>query len=174
MCPFTPKQYMCTIKPNICNPNHGGDTPKAQTDIGQGQIPDIHGSGVRGDILRIVGPSGVHALPLGVAAERSVHYIWDYFSFSFWDPYFFQEVVVLWLFNFAQSFKSQKRIRFGVKQIFGTPTIFLTGILIFLLLRSPCKISEPYNNPFWDFIKGGEKKKWNQRKFVGAHVWGGG
>ena len=27
------------------------------------------------------GPSGVRALPLGVAAKRSVHYIWYYFSF---------------------------------------------------------------------------------------------
>jgi hypothetical protein len=26
-----------------------------------------------------------------------------------------------------------------------------------MLLRSPCKISEPYNNPFWDFDNGGEK-----------------
>jgi hypothetical protein len=30
-----------------------------------------------------VGPSRVHALPLGVAAEQSVHYIWYYFSFFF-------------------------------------------------------------------------------------------
>ena len=30
-----------------------------------------------------VGPSGVCALPLGVAAERSVHYICDYFYFYF-------------------------------------------------------------------------------------------
>ena len=28
-----------------------------------------------------IGPSGVRALPLGVTAERSVHYIWYYFSF---------------------------------------------------------------------------------------------
>ena len=28
-----------------------------------------------------IGPSGVRALPLGVAAERSVNYFWDYFSF---------------------------------------------------------------------------------------------
>ena len=28
--------------------------------------------------LCIIGPSGVRALPLGVAAERSVHYIWYY------------------------------------------------------------------------------------------------
>jgi hypothetical protein len=27
-----------------------------------------------------IGPSGVSALPLGVAAERSVHYIFDSFS----------------------------------------------------------------------------------------------
>ena len=30
----------------------------------------------------IFGPSGVRALPLGVDAERSVHYFWDYFSSS--------------------------------------------------------------------------------------------
>ena len=29
----------------------------------------------------LIGPSGVRALPLGVAAKRSVHYIWYYFSF---------------------------------------------------------------------------------------------
>ena len=28
-----------------------------------------------------IGPSGVRALPLGVAVERSVHYFCDYFSF---------------------------------------------------------------------------------------------
>ena len=37
--------------------------------------------------------------------------------------------------------------------------IFLIGILIFLLLRSPCKISEPYDNPFWYFSNGGERKR---------------
>ena len=31
----------------------------------------------------LIGPSGVRALPLGVAAERSVHYIWYYFSSFF-------------------------------------------------------------------------------------------
>ena len=34
-----------------------------------------------------VGPSGVPALPLGIAAERSIHYIWYYFS-SFCATYF--------------------------------------------------------------------------------------
>ena len=29
----------------------------------------------------VFGPSGVCALPLGIAAERHVHYIWYYFSF---------------------------------------------------------------------------------------------
>jgi hypothetical protein len=32
----------------------------------------------------------------------------------------------------------------------GLPNFFLVGILIFLLLRSPCKISKPYDNPFWE------------------------
>jgi hypothetical protein len=33
------------------------------------------------------------------------------------------------------------------------------GILICLLLRSLGKISEPYDNPFWDFSNDGLKKK---------------
>ena len=42
------------------------------------------------------GPSGVRALPLGVAEERSVHYICDYFSFFFSPPHtFLPEGVVL-------------------------------------------------------------------------------
>jgi hypothetical protein len=32
--------------------------------------------------ITLIGPSTVSALPLGVAAERSVHYIWNYFSLS--------------------------------------------------------------------------------------------
>ena len=33
----------------------------------------------------------------------------------------------------------------------GGPQIFWgVGILIFLLLRSPCKIAKPYDNPFWE------------------------
>ena len=38
---------------------------------------------VSGLLLKSIGPSGVHALPLGIAAERSVHYFCDYFSFFF-------------------------------------------------------------------------------------------
>jgi hypothetical protein len=38
-----------------------------------------------------------------------------------------------------------------VQGVGGVPDfLLLAGILIFLLLRSPCKISKPYNNPFWD------------------------
>ena len=33
----------------------------------------------------------------------------------------------------------------------GVSDLFLGGILIFLLLRSPCNISKPYDNPFWGF-----------------------
>ena len=29
------------------------------------------------------------------------------------------------------------------------------GALVFLLVRSPCKIFEPYDNHFWDFSYGG-------------------
>jgi hypothetical protein len=32
--------------------------------------------------------------------------------------------------------------------------------------RSPCKISEPYDNPFWDFSNGGKSKKINLPKIV--------
>ena len=46
------------------------------------------------------GPSGVRALPLGVAAELSVHYFWDYFSFS--PPHtFLPEGVIVGLQNFV-------------------------------------------------------------------------
>jgi hypothetical protein len=34
----------------------------------------------------------------------------------------------------------------------GGPQLFWIGILIFMLLRSPCKNLEPYDNPFWGFV----------------------
>ena len=37
-----------------------------------------------------------------------------------------------------------------VRGVGRVPDFFLVGILIFLLLRSPCKISKPYENPFWE------------------------
>jgi hypothetical protein len=36
-------------------------------------------------------------------------------------------------------------------QNFGPQLFILIRILIFMLLRSPCKNSEPYNNPIWGF-----------------------
>ena len=70
------------------------------------------------------GPSGLRALPLGVAAERSVHCIWYYFSsffFFFYQPHtFLTEGVVLGLWNVAKSFQSPQK-RFGVKHNFVTP-----------------------------------------------------
>ena len=40
-----------------------------------------------------------------------------------------------------------------------SPQIFLLiGIPIFVLLRIPCKVSEPYDNPLWDFSNGGNEK----------------
>jgi hypothetical protein len=52
------------------------------------------------------GPSGVRALSLGIAAERSFHYIWYYFSsvlFFFRATFFLLGGVVLGLWNFAQG-----------------------------------------------------------------------
>jgi hypothetical protein len=37
--------------------------------------------------------------------------------------------------------------------------LFLIGIIIFLLVRRPCKILEPYDNPFWDCNNRGKKKR---------------
>jgi hypothetical protein len=46
-------------------------------------------------------------------------------------------------------------------QCAGIDTNFfcLFSILIFIVLRSPCKKFKPYDNPFWDFNNGGNKKK---------------
>jgi hypothetical protein len=40
----------------------------------------------------------------------------------------------------------------------------LIGILIFLVVRSPCKIWEPYDNPFWKNSDGGGEKKEKREK----------
>ena len=45
----------------------------------------------------------------------------------------------------------------------GLPDDFLIGILIFLVVKSPYKISEPYNNPFCDFSNGGANNKNNKK-----------
>jgi hypothetical protein len=47
-------------------------------------------------------------------------------------------------------------VAFGLQN--GQKKIFI-GILIFLLLRSPCKNLEPYDNPFWGFSNSGKNKK---------------
>jgi hypothetical protein len=43
-------------------------------------------------------------------------------------------------------------------KVLGSPDYFLIKIILFLLLRSPCTISEPYDNPFWVFSNGGKSK----------------
>jgi hypothetical protein len=45
---------------------------------------------------------------------------------------------------------------------------FLIGILIFLLVKSPCKISYPYDNPFWEKSKRGGKKKKERKNAVNS------
>jgi hypothetical protein len=66
-----------------------------------------------------IGPSGVLALPLGVAAERSVHYFWDIF-FLLLTHTFLTERVVLGLCNCARSNKSHKNKILG-EQKFRDP-----------------------------------------------------
>ena len=41
----------------------------------------------------------------------------------------------------------------------GSPIIFYVGTKIFVLLRNPCKISEPYDNPTGRMIPERERKK---------------
>jgi hypothetical protein len=41
---------------------------------------------------------------------------------------------------------------------------FLVVILIVLGVRSPCKISEPFDNPVWCFSNGVKKKKKKERR----------
>ena len=66
-----------------------------------------------------IGPSGVRALPLGVAEKRSVLYVWYYFSSFLSSPphNFLPEGVVLGLQNFAWSFKSHKNKIWGQKKL---------------------------------------------------------
>ena len=40
----------------------------------------------------------------------------------------------------------------------GPRLFFLIGILIFILLRSPCKNLKPYDKPFWDFSNRGKSE----------------
>ena len=41
----------------------------------------------------------------------------------------------------------------------GPRIIFLVAILLFLLVRSPCKIWEPYNKPIWGFSYGMKRER---------------
>jgi hypothetical protein len=52
----------------------------------------------------------------------------------------------------------------------GSLILFIIGILIFLLVVSPYKISEPYDNPIRDFNNGGESKKRN-KIYASADGW---
>jgi hypothetical protein len=48
----------------------------------------------------------------------------------------------------------------------GVPEIiFFIEILLFLLLRSPCKKLKPYDNPFWGFEQGYQEINNKKRKF---------
>ena len=51
----------------------------------------------------------------------------------------------------------------GVPQI-CFPIFSLTPNLIFLWLKTPCKISEPYDNPFWERSKRSREKEEEREK----------
>jgi hypothetical protein len=79
-----------------------------------------------------IGPSGVRALPLDVAAERSDNYIWYKFPSLFSPPHtFLLEGVVHGLWNLAWSFESQKKIRFGVKTNVAPPPLLAPWGVLF-------------------------------------------
>ena len=65
-------------------------------------------------------------------------------------------------FSEISPFSSQNRVILGGRG--GPPNNFFIGILLFLLLRSPCKNVEPYDNPLLGFSNGGKKRKKKKRK----------
>jgi hypothetical protein len=65
-------------------------------------------------------------------------------------------------------FSGQNRVILGGRG--GHPNFFFIGILLFLLLRSPCKNLEPYDNPFGGFSNGGNKKKRKEKEQAGAEL----
>ena len=77
----------------------------------------------------------MRALPLGVAAERSVHYFCDYYFFCSAPHTFLPEGVVIGLWNWNVSSHNKNKIR--GKNNFGTPLALLGPFFfsVFLLLR---------------------------------------
>ena len=83
--------------------------------------------------------------------------------------------IVLWLFSFGGEWGGglvelneqfiQNAISAKITDI-ATTYLNLIQPRVVLLVRSPCKISEPYDNPFWDFSNGGKSKKINLPKIV--------
>ena len=99
----------------------------------------------------VIGPSGVRALPLGVAAKRSVHYIWYwsersacatlylvlfFFLFLFLSvPHtFLPEGLIVGFQNFAWGFNSHTK-KMGWKIIRGTPLPRRGGDFLFIFWK---------------------------------------
>ena len=64
------------------------------------------------------------------------------------------------------SASSQKLNQGGVGR-----NLFLIGILLFLWIRSPCKVSEPYLPSFWYKSKDLRGRKRNNAKYYGHYVY---
>ena len=60
---------------------------------------------------------------------------------------------------FLFKFFIQNKTKFPLAPMGGSPNFFCIGILLFLLLRSPCKISNSYDMPLLGFSNGGKKKE---------------
>jgi hypothetical protein len=84
------------------------------------------------DIL--IGLSGVHTLPLGIASEQSVHYIW-YYCYFISATYFSPGRGCPGVLTFG------KKIRFGVKEKLGTPLAPLWGVFRYV---SSCAREKPH------------------------------
>ena len=54
-------------------------------------------------------------------------------------------------------------VSFKLPHLWNVCVLVFIGILIFMLLRSPCKNLKPYDNPFRDFSNGGANKKKKKR-----------
>ena len=65
-----------------------------------------------------------------------------------------------WRYSVYNSASADGGPRSLFRGVGGSPQFFsLIGILIFLWVRSPCKISKPYDKPFWEKRKGRERRK---------------
>ena len=52
----------------------------------------------------------------------------------------------------------------------GPPNFVPPQILFFLWVKTPCKISEPYDNPFWEKSNPAQRKKERENAVYSGHL----